>query len=117
MQEDIIVVRPSKERDPDGSLLQETLNVHLALEHACSIRGLLVYVLGVLSAPVWIAAAVPTRVPHGVRSVALAAWAMCLSGVVWAIISEWKLRRKRAALLEALGSAPTAETRGSDCPS
>ena len=109
MQEDFIVVRPSRERDPDGSLLRGVLQLHLMIERARHLRVFLVYLLSLLGVPIWLTAALPTRVPQSLRAPSLDAWAICLLGLVLAIVSEWRLHRKRAVLLEKLGSPQMVE--------
>jgi hypothetical protein len=103
VEEDFIVIQPSKERDPDGSKLRDALAAHLALERARAHREFLVYVLGAASVPVWLSATWPRWLPDGFRSPALAAWAICLAGLAIVVVSEWRWYRKRAALLVALG--------------
>gem|GEM_PF-4603722 len=104
MQEDFIVVKPSREQDPDGSLLREAFHLHFMFERARHLRVSLVYLLSLLGIPIWLSAALPTRVPQRLRASSLDAWALCLLGLVLAIVSEWRLRRMRAVLLEKLDS-------------
>jgi hypothetical protein len=107
--EDFIVVKPSRERDPDGSLLRGVLELHFMIEHARHVRVFLAYVLGLLSVPIWLTAVLPTWVPQSLRSSSLDAWAVCLLGLVLVIASEWRLHRKRAVLVEKLGSPQALE--------
>lgn len=97
-----IVVRPSPERDPDGSKLRETLQVQLAIERAHSVRELMVYVVAWLSVPMGLLAF--WRGAPGPRNLVLAAWATSLAGVLVAGASEWKHHRRRSDLMAELGS-------------
>ena len=69
----------------------------------------LVYVLGLLGAPIWFIAALPTRIPQSLRAPSLDAWAICLLALLLAIVSEWRLRRKCAILVEKLGFSQMIE--------
>jgi hypothetical protein len=104
VQEDLILIKSATDADPDLSVQQGVLDLHLMLEHARQVRVLLTYVLALLGVPIWLTAALPTRVPHGVRTLSLYAWAIGLLCLVFAVISERRLHRKRAVLLQKLGS-------------
>jgi hypothetical protein len=109
VHEDFIVVRPSRERDPDGSLLRGVLHLHFMIERARHLRVLLVYLLSLLGVPIWLTTALPTRVPQSLRTPSVDAWVICLLGLVLAIVSEWRLRKKCAILLAKLGSPQMIE--------
>lgn len=99
-----VVVRVSPEHDPDGSKLRGTLEAQRALERAQALRHFMLHLLGLLSLPLGvILARAPTPAPS-TRALLLAAWATALGGLVIAGASEWKYRRKRAALMDELGS-------------
>jgi hypothetical protein len=100
-----LVVQTSPDRDPDGSKLSGTLNAQLALERARGLRELMLQLLGILSLPlgvVFLLARV-TSAPSPVRALLLAGWSAGVAGLAIAAASEWKYRRKRAALLNELG--------------
>jgi hypothetical protein len=109
VQEGFIVVKSPRERDPDGSLLRGALELHFMIENARHARVFLVYLLGALGVPIWLTAALPARVPQSLRTPSLVAWAICLLGLLRAILSEWSLHRRRAVLLKKLGSPPPLE--------
>jgi hypothetical protein len=100
-----LVVRVSPERDPDGSKLSGTLNAQLALERARGLRELMLQLLGVLSLPLGVVflLAHSTSAPSPVRALLLAGWTAGVAGLAIAGASEWKYRRRRAALLDQLG--------------
>lgn len=104
MQEDLIIIKAARDVDEDLPVQQGVLDLHLMLEHARQVRVLLAYALAFLGVPIWLTAAVPTRIPHGLRTLSLSAWAIVLLCLVFAVISERRLHRKRSVLLQKLGS-------------
>jgi hypothetical protein len=109
VQEDFSFVGPSRERDPDGSLVRGVLRLHLMMERARDLRVFLVHILSLLGVPIWLTAALPTRVPQSLRTPSLEAFAVGLLGLVLAVVAEWRLHRRRALLMEKLGSPQTIE--------
>jgi hypothetical protein len=103
--EGYVVVQVSPERDPDGSKLSGTLNAQLALERARGLRELMLQLLGILSLPLGVVFLLSnaTMAPSPVRALLLAGWAAGVAGLAIAGASEWKYRRRRAALLNELG--------------
>jgi hypothetical protein len=97
-----IVIRPSPERDRDGSKLRQTLEAQVAIERAHALRLLLVHVVAWLSVPVGIGAAWPAP-PAGMRGLFLAGWATSLVGALIAGTAEWKHHRRRSGLLADMG--------------
>jgi hypothetical protein len=103
--DDYVVLQVSPERDPDGSKLSGTLNAQLALERARGLRELMLQLLGVLSLPLGVIflLAHASSAPGPVRALLLAGWTAGVAGLAIAGASEWKYRRRRAALLNELG--------------
>jgi hypothetical protein len=100
--EGYVVVRVSPDRDPDGSKLRDTLQAQLALDRALSWRALMLDLLAILSLPLGVALAAAGSPPGRARALLLVAWAAGVAGLAIAGASEWKYRRRRAALLNEL---------------
>jgi hypothetical protein len=101
--EQLLALKLSKTRDPDGVSLRGVLELHVEIERARRGRQVLVYVLGGLGVPVWLSAALPDVLPKTARSFSLAAWAVCFLCAGSVLISEWRLRKKQALLIEKVG--------------
>lgn len=103
MDEDFVVLRPSPERDPDGSRMQEALRVHFACEAALGARRLFVSGMAWASVAVWPVAIWPGALPARVEGVALAVWPGLFLGALVAFAAEWHWRTIRARLALELG--------------
>jgi hypothetical protein len=97
-----LVVRVSPKCDPDGSKLRATLEAQFALERAQSLRDLMLHLLALLSLPLGVILASTGHPLGAARALLLAAWTVGLAGLAIAGGSEWKYRRRRAALLNEL---------------
>jgi hypothetical protein len=100
--EEFILVKPSPEKDPDGSKLDGVLAAQIAIHEARTRRDAWMHLLALTSIPVWFIAAWPAQPSEGARSVVLAAWATCFAVVLAFVAREWRSRRRQVALLEAL---------------
>lgn len=105
MPDGYIVIRPSAERDPDGSKLRGTLEAQMAIDRASAMRQLMVHLVAWFSVPVALCAAW-TGAPRQARGLVLAAWATALAGALIAGAWEWKHHRRRTGLMAALGCPP-----------
>jgi hypothetical protein len=99
--ESYIVVKPSPERDPDGSKLRAALQAHAALERAEAARILMVYFVALFSVPNGILALWRDAL-SGLRGLAFAVWAASVAGVILAGASEWRHRRRREEVMAEL---------------
>jgi peptidoglycan/LPS O-acetylase OafA/YrhL len=104
MSEEIIVLQPSREKDPDGSMLRGVLTAHFALEVAQARRVVLTCLLVVVSAIDAIVVAWPPRSPL-LRTLAVFGWIVCALGLLAAIRAERHWRRARTKLSTALGTS------------
>jgi hypothetical protein len=86
-------------QDNDPVRFRGVLAAQYAYERARALRELLVHVLAGLSLPVWLAAAWPGRIAGELRSAAVAAWLLCVGGLLAAIVSEWRWHRRRASFI------------------
>jgi hypothetical protein len=89
-----------------GVSLRAALGAHLKYEHASGIRRLVSGLQIALSVPVWLSAARPAWVPPDLQRLVLAAWAVCLGGLLWTLAFEWRWHRRCVSLVEA----PSSET-------
>jgi hypothetical protein len=109
MAYDLIAIRPSEKRDPDGSKLREVLNSHLALERARSSRVVWVHAMAGLSIPVWLACLWPSCLSGTNRRLLLGGWAMVATMVLLRLVAEWRWRLRRDSYAEGLrGDLPPA---------
>jgi hypothetical protein len=96
----------------DGLSLRTALGAHLRYEHASGIRRLVGGLQIALSAPVWLSAARPSWVPPDLRKLVLAAWAVCLGGLLWTLAVEWRWHRRCVSVVEARPSETAGPTSG-----
>ena len=104
--EDFFVLHRSADADPDGSRLRTALDAHFSLERARDLRGLVVYVVLVLSLPVWIAAARPDWLSAISRRLALTTWLVAAVGLVLTFVSERRWHRRCVTLTERRPARP-----------
>ena len=112
MQDDLIVIHPSRTQDPDGAMMRAVLSAHFAVERAQGRRELLLSLLAILSLPLWLSTAWPAWATH-LRPASLAGWALCVALLAASLISEGAWRRKRARLLSRMSLAPNRLTKES----
>jgi len=105
VKDDLVILRAPESRDPGDSRFRGVIEAHFAWERARGVRDLVIYILAILSAPVWLAAVRPQWLPAQVKDLALALWAVSFVGFLMAAASEWKWQRQRAARSRA-GSLP-----------
>lgn len=98
--EDFVVLHRSADTDPDGSKLQNALDAHFSFERARGVRELVVYVVLVLSLPVWIAAARPDWLSPESRRLALTMWLVAAVGLILSFISERRWHRRCVAVIQ-----------------
>jgi hypothetical protein len=94
--DDFVVFDVSPERDPDGSRLRRALEAAANREHARGLRELLIYLLAILSVPLWLCGVRPSWVSHDLRLLAATAWAVASVGLLLVLASEWRWARRRA---------------------
>jgi hypothetical protein len=102
--ESFVVLRASRDADPDGSRLRGALAAHAGLDRARRRRDWLVVCLALLGAPLWLAAA--RRSPGELRTLALAGWSTCAVAVLVAVVSERRWRRALALSAARLAPSP-----------
>jgi len=102
MNEEVLVVGTSRQRDPDGSKLRDLLQTQFALERAQSLRDLFVHLLAAVSLPLGYLVARPAS-GGSFRSLTLAAWLTCLVGLTISAMREGRTRRRSGALRRELG--------------
>jgi hypothetical protein len=100
--DDLVIFDGSSERDPDGSRLRGALQAAANREHARGMRELLVYLLAILSVPLWLSGVRPSWLSHDLRVLAATAWAVASVGLLFVLASEWRWARRRAARLSGL---------------
>ena len=105
VDDDLLVLHPSREKDPNGAKLAGALHAHLQLERKRVLRELLVYVTAVVSIALWPLAMWPTSFPISLRGFVLAAWLMAFAGLALVWIQELRCRRARARLAGELGAS------------
>ena len=98
MADGFSVLNSSVEHDPSGSKLRSVLETHLGVERARGVRELALAFLTVLSVPLWVVAVRPGWMAEGPRTFVLAAWLTSFVGLVAAVISEARWRRRFGAL-------------------
>ena len=103
MNEDVIVVGMSRQKDPDGRKLRGLLQTQFALERAQALRDLFVHLLAAASLPLGYLVARPASARPSLRSVTLAGWLTCLAALAIAVICQARWRRRSAALRDELG--------------
>jgi len=103
MNEEVVVVATSRQRDPDGSKLRGFLQNQFALERAQALRDLFVHLLAAASLPLGYLVVRPVGGGSGFRSLTLAGWLTCLVGLCVAAGWEGRTRRRSGALRKELG--------------
>jgi hypothetical protein len=103
MNEEVLVVATSRQRDPDGSKLRKLLQIQFALERAQSLRDLFIHLLAAASLPLGWLVAWPAASGARLRSLTLAGWLTCLVGLSIAAAWEGRSRRRSSALRRELG--------------
>ncbi len=98
MADGFSVLHSSAAHDPSGSKLRSVLETHLGVERARGVRELTLALLTVLSVPVWVVAVRPEWMAQGPRTFVLAAWLTSFVGLVAAVISEARWRRRFGAV-------------------
>ncbi|HXU02532.1 MAG TPA: hypothetical protein VN903_16320 [Polyangia bacterium] len=101
MNEDVLVIGTSRQKDPDGSKLRAVLQSHFALERAQSLRDLFVHLLALASLPLGYLAARPAS-GTTLRAITLSGWLTCLAALSVATLAEVRWRRRCAALRKVL---------------
>ena len=102
MKDEVVILRASQSADPGGARFHGAIQAHFAWERARGVRELVVYVLAILSAPVWLAAVRPQWLPAQMKDLALALWAVTFVGCVMAAWAEWKGQRHLAVLTHSV---------------
>lgn len=102
MNEDVLVVGTSRQRDPDGRKLRTLLQTQFALERAQGLRDLFVHLLAASSLPLGYLVARSGGTGASLRTITLACWLTCLVGLSMAAVREGRCRRRSAALREEL---------------
>lgn len=87
--------------------MRKALGAHLKYEQAGGIRRLVSGIQLALGVPVWLSAARPGWVPADLRKLALAAWAVCLAGLLWTIAVEWRWHRRCVTLADTSSKRQT----------
>lgn len=100
MEEDFVVLRPSPDRDPDGSRMRAAVRAHYAFEAALGARRLFVSGMAWASVAVWPVATWPGALPPRVESWARFVWAALFVGtlVAFAVERHWRTIRARLAV-------------------
>lgn len=104
---EILSFRASPERDPDGSKLQEVFDCHLAYDRTHAVREVFVHGLALTSLGTGLMALRPGILHGDAGRLVVAFWVTCLAGAAIAGVAEWKLRRRRARLVEELSPPST----------
>jgi hypothetical protein len=92
---ELIAIKPSSERDPDGSKLSYVLCAHLALERASLNRSAMVHLMAALSVPVGFVAVWPELLSPEERRLVILSWGLSTVAAVTAKIREWRWRWRR----------------------
>lgn len=107
MQEDapFIVLRGSKERDPDGRKLSAAIRAHYAYERMRDIREILVYLLSALSVGLWLLVQWP-HVAGFFRRLILLGWPATFAGLLATGAQEaWRFHERARLMNELRGSS------------
>jgi hypothetical protein len=92
---EVIEVKASAAKDPDGRKLNSAVSAHLHLERARFKRIAHVHGLAVLSIPTWLVALWPESPPVHVRRLVLLGWAVSAFATVAAAVREWRWLARR----------------------
>jgi peptidoglycan/LPS O-acetylase OafA/YrhL len=91
---DLFILHSSANAAFSGSKLREALAAQAGYERARSLRDTVLWVVVVLGAPVWLAAARPDWMSPTSRRLTLTLWLVAAVGLVLALVSERSWRRR-----------------------
>ncbi len=108
MPSDLFVLHSSENPVSSRTKLQEALAAQAGYERARGVREMVLWVVVVLGAPVWLAAARPDWMSPVSRRLTLTLWLVAAVGLVLAVVSERNWYRRCVEVVSGRREKPPA---------